>query len=208
MPRTRRAPPLPPDARRRTIIDAVAPLLIADGANLTTKRMADAAGVAEGTLFTVFDDKRALIMAVLEDRLDPDPMAAALAAIGSGAPLRSSLVDAAAVVLPRIDEVRALAAALHGLPRGPAQGPRRDRHHLDAWSGAIRAGLISLMRPHERSLRWPPERLAELFTALLFASRPPWTVTSAPMGGPELVDVVLHGSLTDPAVGDRMNGAS
>jgi AcrR family transcriptional regulator len=163
--------------------------------------MADAAGVAEGTLFTVFDDKRALIMAVLEDRLDPAPLTAALAAIDAQGPLRDALTAAAAVVLPRIEEVRALASALHGLPQGPRRA--RDRRHLDAWGAAIRGGVAALLRPHAAELRWPPERLAELFTGLLFVSRPPWTPSATPFDGPELVDVVLHG-----AVGDRTIGAS
>ena len=200
MPATRRAPPLPPDARRRAIVEAVAPLLVAHGAAVTTKRMADAAGVAEGTLFTVFDDKRALIMAVLEDRLDPAPLTAALAAIDAEAPLRDALTAAAAAVLPRIDEVRALASALHGMPQGAR--PKRDRRHLDAWGAAIRGGIAELLRPHAAELRWSPERLAELFTGLLFVSRPPWAPSTPPFDGPELVDIVLHG-----AVGDRTIGA-
>lgn len=199
MPGTRRAPPLPPDARRRAIVDAVAPLLVAHGAAVTTKRMADAAGVAEGTLFAVFDDKRALIMAVLEDRLDPEPLAAALAAIDAAAPLPTALNAAATIVLPRIEEVRALASALHGLPRGPRR--KRDPRHLDAWSGAIRAGIAALLVPHASTLRWPPERLAELFTTLLFASRPLWTASVAPMDGAELVDIVLHGALGERSIG-------
>ena len=140
MPTTRRAPPLPPDARRRAIVDAVAPLLVAHGAAVTTKRMADAAGVAEGTLFTVFDDKRALIMAVLEDRLDPEPLTAALAAIDAQAPLRDALTAAAAVVLPRIEEVRALASALHGLPAGT---PSHARPHATSTPGAARSAPAS-----------------------------------------------------------------
>lgn len=199
MPTSRRAPPLPPDARRRAIVDAVAPLIVAHGAAVTTKQMADAAGVAEGTLFTVFDDKRALVMAVLENRLDPTPLAAALAAIDAQGPLHDVLTRAAAVVLPRIEEVRALASALHSLPREPRRP--RDRRHLDAWGAAIRGGVAALLRPHAAELRWPPERLAELFTALLFVSRPLWAPGASPFDGPELADLVLHGALADRTIG-------
>jgi AcrR family transcriptional regulator len=200
VPGSRRAPPLPPDARRRAIVDAVAPLIVAHGAAVTTKRMADAAGVAEGTLFTVFADKRALVMAVLEDRLDPAPLTAALAAVDPDAPLPMVLTAVAAIVLPRIEEVRALASALHGLPSAPRR--TRDPRHLDAWAAAIRGGVAALLRPHAAELRWSPERLAELFAGLLFVSRPPWAPSASPFDGPELVDLVLHG-----AVGDRTIGA-
>ena len=56
---------MPPDARRQTIIDAARPLLIASGAQFTTRQVAEAAGVAEGTIFRVFDSKQDLLAAVI-----------------------------------------------------------------------------------------------------------------------------------------------
>src|SRR5690606_7898091 len=61
-----RATPLPPEDRRQAIIEAVVPLLIEHGPTATTRQIAEAAGVAEGTLFRVFPDKRALLFAVAE----------------------------------------------------------------------------------------------------------------------------------------------
>ena len=52
---TPRAAPLSPDERRRAIVDAVLPLLIEHGRAVTTRQMAEAAGIAEGTIFRVFD---------------------------------------------------------------------------------------------------------------------------------------------------------
>ena len=56
-----RAEPLAPDDRRRAIVEAVIPLLVERGATATTRQMAEAAGIAEGTIFRVFPDKAALI---------------------------------------------------------------------------------------------------------------------------------------------------
>lgn len=201
MPRTRRAPPLPRAERRRAIVDAVAPLLVARGAAVTTRQMAAAAGVAEGTLFSVFEDKRALVLAVLEDRMDPEPLTRALTAVDADAPLAAKLAAAADVVLARIDEIRALAAILQGLPRSAPGRAASPAAHLEAWAGAVRAGLTALIAPDAARLRLAPERLATHFASLLFASRPPWTATSHPIDVGELVDLTLHGAFRDAAIG-------
>ncbi|HUO45747.1 MAG TPA: helix-turn-helix domain-containing protein, partial [Acidimicrobiia bacterium] len=56
-----RAEPLAPEDRRQAIVEAVIPLLVERGASVTTREMAEAAGIAEGTIFRVFPDKCALI---------------------------------------------------------------------------------------------------------------------------------------------------
>ncbi|MBN9326134.1 MAG: TetR family transcriptional regulator, partial [Cellulomonas sp.] len=45
---------MPPDERRRAILRAVLPVVRERGADVTTRELAEAAGVAEGTLFRVF----------------------------------------------------------------------------------------------------------------------------------------------------------
>ncbi|MBO0608332.1 TetR/AcrR family transcriptional regulator [Myceligenerans salitolerans] len=50
-----------PEDRRAAIIEAVMPLVEERGADATSRELADAAGVAEGTLFRAFGDKVCLI---------------------------------------------------------------------------------------------------------------------------------------------------
>src|SRR5690606_40981582 len=52
-----RARPLSRADRRNAIAAATVPLLVEHGAAVTTRQIADAAGVAEGTLFRAFADK-------------------------------------------------------------------------------------------------------------------------------------------------------
>ena len=52
---------MPPDERRDAIIDVVLPLLLEHGSDVSTRQIAEAAGIAEGTIFRVFPDKAALL---------------------------------------------------------------------------------------------------------------------------------------------------
>ena len=59
-PARRRVAPLAPDDRRAALIEATLPLLREHGTAVSTRQIADAAGVAEGTIFRVFPDKNSL----------------------------------------------------------------------------------------------------------------------------------------------------
>lgn len=189
------------EARRAAIIAAVVPLLTARGAAVTTREMAEAAGVAEGTLFTVFDDKRALVLAAIEDRMDAGPLRCDLATVNRDLDLKGKLLAAAEVITPRVTEFAALASALHSLP-APAKTtpdaatPTRNQRFRETWIAAIIDGLTELLEPHADELRLAPERVAHLFAALLFSSRAPYVSCGERLATVELVEVLLHGTET------------
>ena len=76
--KSRRAAALPPEERRSMIVAATLPLLLEHGDRVTSRQIAEAAGIAEGTIFRVFADKDEIIVAVVEAALDPAPLEAAL----------------------------------------------------------------------------------------------------------------------------------
>jgi AcrR family transcriptional regulator len=67
-----RARPLAPEERREAILDAVLPLLRERGREVTSRELAEAAGVAEGTIFRAFGDKESLLEAGLIKLLAPE----------------------------------------------------------------------------------------------------------------------------------------
>src|SRR5262245_8799950 len=95
---TGRARPLPPDERRAMLIAATLPLVAQHGTKVTTRQIAQAAGVAEGTIFRVFPDKEALIRAALAQCLDPAPTLAELRRVELGLPLEQRLVEVTTIL--------------------------------------------------------------------------------------------------------------
>ncbi|HSS12164.1 MAG TPA: helix-turn-helix domain-containing protein, partial [Acidimicrobiales bacterium] len=84
------------------IVKATLPLLLENGEMVTTRQIADAAGIAEGTIFRVFADKDALIAAVVDAALDTGPLERELAAIDIQLPFEVCLAVAVEIVQRRV----------------------------------------------------------------------------------------------------------
>jgi len=190
--RPRRAAPLPPDERRRAIVDAVVPLLAEHGRGVTTKQIAACAGIAEGTIFRVFESKDQLVDEALVSAFAPGPFLEQLSRVDRDRPLRDRLVDVVTLLQNRFLGIFALMRAV-GLVAPPEHLERNKR--ADSWRTAVRDELVDLVAPDAHLLRVPPEEMLHVLRLLTFAGSHAEIADDDLMTPEEIVDVVLNGML-------------
>ena len=188
-----RAKPLPPAERKQAIVDAIIPLLLAKGSDVTSRQMAEAAGIAEGTIFRVFPDKPSIIKEAVKTSMDPAPVCDALALVPLGAPLQDQLEAAADILLERNERVAALMGVLHSSHLSTSRrrtGPPRFVRESNA---ATLAALTELLERHADQLRVTPRRAAIAFRGLIFANAHPMAAPDEKTTPAEIVDLLLGG---------------
>jgi AcrR family transcriptional regulator len=215
-----RARRLPPEARREALINATLPLVLWHGPGVTTRQIAEAAEVAEGTIFRVFDDKEALIRAVVERAMDPSGTLRELDGIDRGLPLRAKLETAVRIMQSRLQGVFALIDALGW--QGPAPGrddrhpdcghgdraahvrrrglhqdgqPADDRHRHQQMNDRFREALVDVVADDRVQLRVPAAELAAALRLLVFSATHPRISDGNPLTPKQIVGIVLDGLL-------------
>jgi AcrR family transcriptional regulator len=181
--------------RRASIVAAALPLLRRHGVGVTTRQIATAAGVAEGTLFRVFPDKDALIAAAVDAAFDPAPAEAQLRAIDRRRSLRDQMVAAVEVLQRRVEQVWHLMSILgmSAPPERPGPAAGRGRGPAVAPDAAIRAQLVAIFEPHRDELRCTPAHAARLLRLMTFAGTHPRITENQPLGAAEVVAILLDG---------------
>ena len=198
-----RATPMAPDERRRAIVEAVVPLLRVHGHAVTTKQVAEAAGIAEGTIFRVFPDKRALLMATAQEIVDPADGETRMAEDLAGIPdLRGKITGTVKHLVERIDEAVVVMMALRPLliESARAEGPAHAEHppgppaFITESNRRLLDNLARLLfEPHADELRVPPEQAALVLRSLVFGSAHPGARGEPRLSAEEIADVCLHG---------------
>jgi AcrR family transcriptional regulator len=189
-----RANPLPPDERRAALIAATEPLLEEFGRDVSTRQIAEAASVAEGTIFRVFSTKEALIDAVLDEVFDVQRTCDELRRIDLTLDLQARLVAATRVLQTRLRKVFALFHSMRLGPR-PDQHDFRARQKID--NERLIADIVGLLQPDRDRLRIPPEEAANALRAMTFALTHPIINNGRQPRPEQIVDLVLHGIATE-----------
>jgi AcrR family transcriptional regulator len=195
-----RAPRMAPDERRDMLVDATLPLLCRHGLKVTSRQIAEAAGVAEGTVFKAFGDKDNLVRAALARGLDPDPILAELAAVDMTQSVRDRVRAVADILQRRFTAVFELMLAVC------AQGPPDDMQaHRDRARPAHARILVEVQRilePDAAEFRLPLPQVVRIIRLLAFAGSHPLITDGHPLTVDEITVVLLDGTLNTRPNGD------
>lgn len=197
-----RAPAMNVELRRAAIVAYTIPLLVEQGPTVTTSQIAEAAGIAEGTVFRAFRDKRELLMECLRTAIESEGEANLIETIDPALPLADRLskaIDFATHYQQRLlavaQAVRSAGIDMHELQREhkPEDGPP---------AGLLRmfSAVASLFAADADALRVEPDLAARMLLGLTMASRMDRAGLGSAIGAPaEIVDLFLHGTLKTDA---------
>jgi AcrR family transcriptional regulator len=180
---TRRASPLAADDRRAMIIDAVIPLLVKHGADVTSKQIAEAAGIAEGTVFRAFGDKETLIRAAVDKYIGSSHVRTPLAQINPHLALEDKVCAAVTILQARFRDVFRMVAIL---------GEHRPHTGRKSHEG-ITEIFTAILEPDLARLNVGPEMVANVIRWLTFASSLPPLNNGVGYTPEELTDIILYG---------------
>lgn len=197
-----------PEERREAIIAATLPLLLEQGPELSTRAIAQAAGVAEGTIFRAFGTKHDLIHATIHAALAPDTAIRCLTTLPTGQTLDERVAAVLDLLRGEIHRTRSLfvhmasrdapGATAHGRGNRSGRGwppfPPPDRKPPGATDNRVRlqAAVALALEPYADRLAVSTTVASKVLSALSFASLA-LTEDEPLSNSTELAGVVLHG---------------
>lgn len=188
---------MPPSERRAEIVAATLPLVLQHGSAVTTRQIAEAAGVAEGTIFRVFPDKESLLEAVVEAAFDMEVVNASLAGIDPALALEARLIEAVDILRRRFADILQLRTAVEMMSL--ASGPPMTHRHGSSDLG----GLAALIEPDRHRLRHTPLQAAFLLRGMTITGTHPALILDEPLSSAEIVSLFLDGVRAQSHPSDR-----
>jgi AcrR family transcriptional regulator len=196
-----RARPMSPDARRAALTAAAVPLLCRYGMRVTTRQIAEAAGVAEGTLFRVFRHKEELVRVAVAHAFDAAPALAELDDVDPALPLRVRVRCVTSVLQRRVQLAVALMIALG--TSAPPEEVEECRRAVRSAHASILDRITRLLEPDRDRFRCPVPEVVRLLRLVTVAGSHPMINDGRPLTPEEITDVLLDGVRRQPDTGHR-----
>lgn len=175
------------------LVVATLPLVAKHGLKVTTRQIAEAAGVAEGTIFRVFPDKEALVRAAIGKALDAKPVLTELTTVDMRLELHDRLVLVTDILQRRFLMVfnLLLAVGMHGPPDDVDEHRRAARPQHES----ILLEIGRILEPDCDKLRCPVPEVVRILRLLTFSGSHPLITDGRLLTAEEITDVLLHGTL-------------
>ena len=163
---TRRAPALAPEDRRAALVEVTLPLVLEHGRAVTTAQIAEAAGVAQGTIFRVFATKEELVEEAIDSAFDMDAYIRAVEALQPRRTLDETVTELAQLMIQRFSQVFAVISTAH----------------------------TRLLEPFADELTLPPGEVMRFVRLLAFSGSNPHITEGNLLTAAEISAIVLDGS--------------
>jgi AcrR family transcriptional regulator len=187
-----RARPMSPDERRDRIVDATVPLLHQHGRAVTTKQIAEAAGIAEGTIFRVFDAKEDLVDAAIARAFRPGDLATRIEEIDARLPLEDRLIRLVSILQQRFRATTGLMQKVGFV--GPPDH-LHDSAEADAWRARLAELMVRVVGTDHDRLDVPTGDFVHVLRLLTFAGSHHKIADGRLLTPEQVVATVLHGHL-------------
>lgn len=169
------------------------PLVLSHGSRVTTRQIAEAAGLAEGTLFRIFATKDELLHEVILSTLDPTPLCDQIDAIDLALPLDGRIAAITDILGGYTDRISAMMVATQDHLHATQPDHATEFHRaFTERTAALQAAIEAVLAPDADRLRVSPSQAAGYLRGLVFVSHHPM-MGLAELSTPTMLSLLLDG---------------